>query len=128
MSQSSARSHPQLILLSRGDCALCDKAEAMLRELKIATVDLGGGRTSFIKADISRQEFLNQRYSWSIPVVYRSQLFFDQSQPWLDDHSLSMLSKEILEKAGGPGRAQDILIADELCWPFPPSRLRSFSV
>jgi glutaredoxin len=54
-----------LILYSRAECGLCDKAEALLAE--------GGFGTAYEKVDIDTDIELLQRYRDQIPVLLNSE-------------------------------------------------------
>lgn len=57
---------PDLILYSRKDCELCDKAEALFND----HVELGQWQLK--KIDIDSSSELTERYGWSIPVLQRA--------------------------------------------------------
>jgi glutaredoxin len=54
-----------LILYSRPECGLCDKAEALLAE--------GGLRSAYEKVDIESDLELIERYGDQVPVLFNDQ-------------------------------------------------------
>ncbi len=55
-----------LLLYSRSDCHLCDRAETVVMEV------IGSGPWQLKKIDIDSDPKLTKRYGWSIPVLARA--------------------------------------------------------
>ncbi len=72
-----------LILYSRSDCSLCDKAEALLAE--------GGMASTYQKVDIDSDPELLERYQTQIPVLLNDQTGEKLAWPFTASQARSLI-------------------------------------
>ena len=72
-----------MILYSRSDCSLCDKAEALLAE--------GGMASTYQKVDIDSDPELLERYQSQIPVLLNDQTGEKLAWPFTASQARSLI-------------------------------------